>query len=233
MQEIAYWNEWNQTWREGRSVLDPASERRRIFVLTTMRDLFYDHPSRNYHFLEIGCGTGWLVEDLLRFGRVDATDLAADVVTRAQERIPQARFFPGDFNAIDFPALYDAVVCLEAIAHVPDRVRFVGKIAEVLHPGGYLILTTQNRYVFERMESAAGRKHPFSDWLTRKDVRDALEKRFRILRLTTIFPAGHLGVLRLVNSTKLAALVQIFGDTERIKERLGFGQTITVLAQKR
>lgn len=228
--EAGYWEGWNAEFCEHRSALDMGSARRQEYVLGALRKL----KIQNARILEVGCGTGWLVERLLEFGNVDATDLAADVVARAQKRIPQARFFGGDFLSLPFPEEhYDAVVTLEAFAHVPDRSAFINRIFGVLRPGGYLILTTQNRFVFDRMETMAGQEHPFSNWLTLREARDYVRRRFSILAASTIFPAGHIGVMRIVNSTKLERIIARLGiDVTRLKERLGFGQTITIVAKR-
>jgi 2-polyprenyl-6-hydroxyphenyl methylase/3-demethylubiquinone-9 3-methyltransferase len=40
---------------------------------------------------------------------------------------------------------FDAVVCLEVLEHVPDRRAFVGLCAQLVRPGGLLVLSTINR----------------------------------------------------------------------------------------
>ena len=69
-----------------------------------------------------------------------------------------------------------------------------------------------------------------------KILRALLSARFECLRSRTVEPGGNRGILRLVNSRKLTALLSWIFSKERVirmKERLGFGQTIVVLARKR
>ena len=60
--------------------------------------------------------------------------------------------------------------------------------------------------------------------------------KFRILKVCTIIPHGARGILRLINSSKLNALLGAFIGPEKlgeIKERAGFGWQMVVLAQKK
>ena len=62
----------------------------------------------------------------------------------------------GECRALSCPtatlseSAYEAIVCMETIAHVPDQGAFAARIIEQLAPGGKLILTTQNPYVWHR-----------------------------------------------------------------------------------
>jgi SAM-dependent methyltransferase len=119
---------------------------------------------------------------------------------------------------------------------VVDQPAFINRIRDVLKPGGYLILTTQNRLVFERR---SGVNPPASGqlrrWVSPRELRQLIRRDFVIRRFTTLLPEGQLGFLRLVNSTRLNRLLgRVFSQKvlERTKERLGFGQTIAVLAQR-
>jgi hypothetical protein len=63
-----------------------------------------------------------------------------------------------------------------------------------------------------------------------------LSVRFECLRSYTVEPGGNRGVLRVVNSRKVTSFLSRIFSRERIiraKERLGFGQTLVVLARKR
>ena len=40
---------------------------------------------------------------------------------------------------------FDAVVCLEVVEHVPDPAAFIATIAQLIRPGGMLVVSTLNR----------------------------------------------------------------------------------------
>lgn len=135
-----WWNRWNEEFREGRT-LDQDSERRGQWVEDRIRGLAVATPE----IIDIDCGTGWLSHRLTSFGRVTATDLAGDVVARAAKHYPNIDFRAGNFEALGFEkGAYDAAISLETLSHVEVQPRFVAAIAEILKPGGYLFLTSQN-----------------------------------------------------------------------------------------
>jgi len=232
-----YWNTWNATWREGTHLdqsMDQATRARYQLILDWTASLRLDGP----RILEVACGAGWLAERLRAFGTVTGTDLADEVIARAQIRYPQVTFVAADFYTLELPRdHFDLLVSVESIAHVPDQSRFVARMAEVLKPGGYLILGVQNRFVLERWgERKLRTRSPIHRWLTPNELKALLAPWFETTRVKTLAPAGDLGVLRFVNSYKLNALLSGFMSPDRLqalKERLGFGQHIVLLARRR
>ncbi len=103
--------------------------------------------------LDIGCGGGLVAEPLARLG---AATTALDVT---EENIAAARAHAETMGlAIDYRvqtaealaetgATYDLAVCLEVGGHVPDPAAFLAATAELVAPGGLLVLATINRTV--------------------------------------------------------------------------------------
>ncbi|MBL8521812.1 MAG: class I SAM-dependent methyltransferase, partial [Betaproteobacteria bacterium] len=121
--------------------------------------------------------------------------------------------------------------------HVADQPAFFERVANLLKPGGLLLLATQNRRVYARWSTVAP---PDPDqlrhWVDAPELRALLRPRFRIASVTTLSPEGDRGLLRLTNSVKLNRLANaILGATrvERIKERLMLGRTLYARATKR
>jgi 2-polyprenyl-3-methyl-5-hydroxy-6-metoxy-1,4-benzoquinol methylase len=202
-------------------------------VMRWIQQLGLDRP----RILDLGCATGWLTIQLAKFGQVVGTDLADASIRDARQRYPHITFVCADFsNPNQQFGAFDIVVSLETLSHVPDQRAFVERVREVLKPGGYLILTTQNRLVFERHAHvtplAAGQ---IRQWVSPSELRRLLRGSFTIRRFTTLVPDGHLGILRVVNSTRLNRLLRRLVSREaieRTKEMMGVGQTIAVLAQR-
>jgi ubiquinone/menaquinone biosynthesis C-methylase UbiE len=103
--------------------------------------------------LEIGCGAGHLTLELAKLGlRVDAVDASAAMVDATAERVRAAGLAQNvnvgvaDVHALPYePDHYDLVVAVGVIPwlHSPDAA--VREMARVLRPGGWLVLTADNR----------------------------------------------------------------------------------------
>jgi SAM-dependent methyltransferase len=94
---------------------------------------------RNDVVLDLGCSTGYLLEDLARL-HPSATLLGLDLVgaglIKAHEHVPQARLLRAD--ACDVPladASVDVVLSANLLEHVPDDRGALREIARILRPG--------------------------------------------------------------------------------------------------
>lgn len=230
-----FWNEWNARFRGPQydPSADPPTMKRRETALEWLRQLRLRSP----RILDVGCATGWLTCQLAELGPAVGTDIADASIREARERYPHIPFECEDFsNSSRSNEEFDVVVTLETLSHVTDQPAFIRRIRDVLKPGGYLILTTQNRVVFERRADvtplAPGQ---IRRWVSPAELRRLLRHDFVVRRFTTLLPEGNLGFLRLVNSTRVNRLLGRFvsrTSMDRAKERLGLGQTIVVLAQR-
>lgn len=188
--------------------------------------------------VDVGCGTGWMCRKLLRFGAVTGIDLSDEVLAGAQVQNSDVRFVAGDFMEMDLTAIRaDVVVTLEVLAHVADQGAFLRRIVQILKPGGYLMLATQNRFVLERSAGVAKRAHgQIRQWVDRHRLRALIQEQFELEQLISICPYGHGGVLRIVNSPKLNYLISRIipqDRLDRLKERFWLGHTLMALARRR
>jgi 2-polyprenyl-3-methyl-5-hydroxy-6-metoxy-1,4-benzoquinol methylase len=207
--------------------------RRAEKILQILHGLGIHKPS----ILDLGCGTGWLTEMLARVGPTTGVDFAEDIIATAQARFPHITFLAGDIFRLPLPIdHFDVVVSQEVIAHVHDQSAYIDCAANVLKADGYLILTTPNKFVMDRSAWPLQPPEHLEQWLTMRRLKSLLRRRFRVLRTTTMLPRGHGGVLRLINSYKVNAVLGLLmpqHSLEGLKERAGFGLTLTALAQKR
>jgi 2-polyprenyl-3-methyl-5-hydroxy-6-metoxy-1,4-benzoquinol methylase len=172
---------------------------------------------------------------LSSFGRVNATDLADEVVQRARHRHPVATFRSGDFMSLDFSEQsFDVVVSLEVLSHVADQQAFMHRIARLLRPGGLLMMATQNGFVLERFNRIPSPgPGQLRRWVNRRELRDLAEREFDVRELFTATPVANRGVMRFVNSKRLNQAIQkVLGDRfDRFKEKAGLGWTLMLLAE--
>jgi 2-polyprenyl-3-methyl-5-hydroxy-6-metoxy-1,4-benzoquinol methylase len=227
-----FWNKWNTEFREN-SGTDEISRRRAAKIFELLRSLELSKPE----IVEIGCGSGWLAEQLTMLGSVTGIDLADAVIARAQNRNTAARFMAGDFLTMNLPAgYYDVAVSISTLSHVYDQPAFIERVARILKPGGHFVLATQNRFILERTETVrAAERGQIRQWLTIGQAKRLLNAHFAVQRITTVFPSGHSGILRIVNSYKIGSASEKLisrAKLDAFKERLGLGQTIIILAKK-
>jgi ubiquinone/menaquinone biosynthesis C-methylase UbiE len=187
--------------------------------------------------LDYGCGTGWFTAELATIGTVVGVDLSDRAITEARRRYPAATYVAANLFELDLPQReFEVVVSQEVIAHVVDPQEYIERISRMLKPEGYLVLTTANKLVMDRLEHPPDPEAHIKNWLGLRDLRRLLADRYRIVTHTSVIPRGDRGFLRVVNSAKVNAVFRVIAAQEqldRIKERAGLGYALIVLAQLR
>lgn len=196
---------------------------------------------REPRILDLGCGRGRLTAMLSEAGKATGVDLSAEAVAAARTRWPQVEWIAGDLFALDLPrGAFDAVVSQEVIEHVDDQPRYLEIAAEALRPGGFLVMTTPNRWVQtrrSRAEHEAWGLQPIEKWVDRARLRRLLEPRFETLELRTIVAGyGSQGALKAVNSPRLRRLLgalRVGKAYDALRCGLGMGLHLVALARRR
>lgn len=98
--------------------------------------------------LDAGCGSGVTAARLTEDGAdVVGVDLSEEMLERARERVPDARFVQGDLGeALGFldDGEVDVVVCQHVFSHLPDLREPLSAFARVLGDDGVLVASTHN-----------------------------------------------------------------------------------------
>jgi 2-polyprenyl-3-methyl-5-hydroxy-6-metoxy-1,4-benzoquinol methylase len=230
-----FWDWHWQHWKE-RKVLNDWTDRRATEILRLIQGLAIQRP----RVLDLGCGFGWFTERLADIGEAHGIDLSEEAIQAARARRQDITYMAGNLYEANIPNEYfDIVVSQEVIAHVEDQQRYVNRAAEALKPGGYLIISTSNKFVKDRLGDVSWNQQPprhIANEMSRSQLRKMLSPHFRTLKSFTIIPHGERGILRVVNSYKLNAMLQLFLPKEKLdtlKEKAGFGWQMIFLAQKR
>jgi ubiquinone/menaquinone biosynthesis C-methylase UbiE/uncharacterized protein YbaR (Trm112 family) len=106
----------------------------------------------NSSFLEIGCGTGsLLVAASSKYSQVVGVDIALRWLIMAKKRLCEAGLdlplICACAEALPFPEKsFDRIGSESTIEHLEDQASSFGECRRVLKDGGYLFLTTPNRY---------------------------------------------------------------------------------------
>jgi 2-polyprenyl-3-methyl-5-hydroxy-6-metoxy-1,4-benzoquinol methylase len=225
-----FWNSWNAECRE--IEIQDSCRRQAEVILGWLERM----GRRDLKILEVGCGAGWLCPQLAKYGKVTGTNLSDEVLARARKRFSEVTYVAGDFMSLDFgQGTFDVVVTVEVLSHVADQEAFVRKMNSHLRRGGSMMMATQNKFVlqhFNRIPPAAPGQ--LRKWLGRHEIRTLLRPHFDVREMFSVYPKANRGFMRAVNSTKLNYPVRaIFGNrVERLKEAMGLGWTLMVLARK-
>jgi SAM-dependent methyltransferase len=136
------WESWGELDRHS-----PAAFHRRRLVLALVRD----HARSASQVLEVGCGQGALLRKLeleLPAAVVHGTDVSPKSLERSRQLGSRAELFQLDLTSLDFDAThaerfghFDLVICSEVLEHLADDRRALERIAQLLAPGGHLIVT--------------------------------------------------------------------------------------------
>lgn len=101
--------------------------------------------------LDVGCGAGLVAEPFCRLGaKLVAIDPSAENIAVARLHAKESGLAI-DYRATTAEALsatgarFDVVTALEVVEHVTDVPAFIGTCAEMVKPGGLLIVATINR----------------------------------------------------------------------------------------
>jgi 2-polyprenyl-3-methyl-5-hydroxy-6-metoxy-1,4-benzoquinol methylase len=222
---------WDTRWSRQQTP-NEFQQRRGDTIMEWLGRLSLDCPK----ILDLGCGTGWFAHRLAQFGEVTGIDLSETAIALARSQFPGVSFLCGNLHEAALPAgQFDIVVAQEVIAHVPDQPAFVRRIAELLKPDRYLIVTTANKLVMERVDWASEPPGHIEKWLTMRRFQALLRPSFDVVQTTSIMPVGNRGFLRFVNSVKLnTALGWVVPRRflDGLKERAGLGYTLIILARK-
>ncbi|MGJ8513514.1 methyltransferase domain-containing protein [Carnimonas bestiolae] len=131
---------------------------------------------------DIGCGTGFMLEQLARAGIAESQlfgiDLAPRMLASARRRLPAAHWLCGDAEQLPL-ASQRLELCVSNLA-VQWLARLDGFLAEakrVLRPDGWLAFTTLGDDTFSeftRLCRAAGLDSPVNRFTDRSTLRDAI-----------------------------------------------------------
>ena len=231
---------WDDRWEVQKSP-NAWQQRRADAIIAMLKELPLDNP----RILDLGCATGWMTKMLSELGTAEGVDLSETAIEIAKVKFPGIRYTAGDLYEIELTSEpVDVVVCQEVIAHVSDQAVLIRRIADVMKPGGYLVITAANKFVMDRVRDSdglvgVGDEDPedhIKKWLDMKGLKGLIAADFTVLRSTSVIPMGHRGWLRLINSHKLNHLVSWLIPQKRLdalKERMGLGYSIIVVGRKK
>jgi 2-polyprenyl-6-hydroxyphenyl methylase/3-demethylubiquinone-9 3-methyltransferase len=147
---------------------DPGSEFKPLHDINPLRLDYIDGIAglRGKRVLDVGCGGGILAESMAARGaRVTGIDLGEKPLKVAQLHLLESglpveyRLIAAEALALEVPASFDAVTCMELVEHVPDPGAMVRACAELVKPGGRVFFSTINRNLKSYLLAVVGAEY--------------------------------------------------------------------------
>jgi SAM-dependent methyltransferase len=134
--------------------------RRRLVVSALRR-----HCPGARSLLEVGCGTGFVLEGLRAAfpGLATAgTDALVASLARAQARLPGTSLLQMDARRIPFREEFDALLALDVVEHIDEDEAALAEMRSALRPGGALVLTVpQHPWLWSEIDAWSGHKRRY------------------------------------------------------------------------
>lgn len=133
---------------------DPGGRLKTLHIINPLRLSYIDNAVslNNKKVLDIGCGGGLLSEAMEVMGAlVTGLDASESAIRVAQEHAELSRcdvnyvVSTAEQYAMENKDAYDIITCMELLEHVPDPGSLFSACADMLKPGGDLIVATLNR----------------------------------------------------------------------------------------
>lgn len=142
-------------------------------LLVYLLNRFYPYAGK---FLEIGCGTGFVMSELSN-NRPDITFYGGEAYISglhyARQRLPKAEFAQMDACRIPFLNEFDVVGSFDVIEHIDEDQYALQQMNRALKPHGILMITVpQHRWLWSRTDEKAGHKRRY----TRQELQEKIEK---------------------------------------------------------
>jgi SAM-dependent methyltransferase len=112
------------------------------FLVTATLDRCFAPSSIRHAILDIGCGTGMMMQAMESHGRTYGLEVSPDAIRLSKQRGLHRIVRSNAGTDLPFKnAAFDAVTCLDVLEHLDDDRNLIKEIFRVVKPGGYVIVT--------------------------------------------------------------------------------------------
>ncbi len=115
--------------------------------------------------LEIGCGTGFVLQQLAAENQYQLVGLESHIagLRHARARLPSVEFVQGDARELPYDSEFDAVGAFDVIEHILEDETVLASIQRTLKPGGIIIVTVpQHKWLWSVTDEQAMHKRRYT-----------------------------------------------------------------------
>jgi SAM-dependent methyltransferase len=130
--------------------------------------------SRPASVLEIGVGTGYVLEELSRIKnyRVFGAELHLDGLKYARNRLPNVEFVQLDATQMPYREEFDAIGAFDVLEHIQEDAKVMESVGRSLKTNGLFFITApQYKWFWSKQDEGAYHKRRYS----KKEMRSKLE----------------------------------------------------------
>jgi SAM-dependent methyltransferase len=150
-------------------------ESRNVILRELISHYLPDH-GQTRRFLEIGCGTGFVLRMIASLPHIQAAGAEVHVegARLAAPRVPQAEVVQLDALRMNFPGSFDAIGLFDVIEHLEDDITALTKVREALTPEGLCFISVpQHQWLWSPQDDMAGHKRRYTRAMLTDHVRKA------------------------------------------------------------
>jgi len=106
-----------------------------------IEEMLRSTPKKHETVLDLGCGVGWCISSLSKFGTVIALEISKNKLKTAKKNHGQGGFILGDAQYLPFRRnSFDVVVIKDVLEHIMDDRRVINEVSQVSKSGSSLVL---------------------------------------------------------------------------------------------
>jgi SAM-dependent methyltransferase len=182
--------------------------RNRIILRTFRRYLKHKIQPR---VLEVGCGTGYVLQCLAAENRYALTGLESHIagLRHARSRLPGVELVQADARVLPYESKFDAVGVFDVIEHISEDEAVLASIHRALKPGGIIVVTApQHKWLWSCTDEEAMHKRRY----TRHELSSKLRGAGLSVLYCTSFVTTLLPVMYASRLTKRGAVANSKND---------------------
>lgn len=211
------------------------------------------HCNGFHHYLEIGCGTGFVLEAVrshYEHAELSGSEYFEEGLFHARQRVPSASFRRLDATVMEDKECFEVIGAFDVIEHIEEDEKVLANLARAIVPGGSLVITVpQHRWLWSATDDFACHVRRYTrDELVLKVVRAGLEVKSVSSFVSLLLPLMWLSRIRAKKAVVdpmrefkiprwLNAGLEVVMNLERLLLRIGvrfpIGGSLLLVARKR